>query len=66
MQHFRFGEELVSSGVPCLGPGAPKSGFRVVPWLRGALFFSANPHYEGELGGEKMVERHSDSVRRTG
>lgn len=55
----------MSSVVPCLGPGAPKSGFRIFPWLRGAFFlfcFLPPLKMKGSCGGKKMVERHSDPL----
>lgn len=43
VQCCRFEEELVLSAVPCLGSGAPKSGFRISPWLRRSFFFFLLP-----------------------
>lgn len=48
--------------VPCLAPGAPKSGFRISPCFRGGIVvFLPLFKTKGSWGcGEEVVERHSD------
>lgn len=53
MQPFRFGDELVSSVVPCLGPEPLNLASEFSTGSGGLYLFSATPQNEGELRGEE-------------
>lgn len=62
LKHTAFKEELVTLVVPCQGPGAPRSGFRNFPWLRGGftIFFLPYLTMQGIGGGGRKWLRGSE------